>query len=145
MTTTLLQRVKGVSGVLLKVTDLARSRKFYAETLEFPIEFEVGEIVICRVGDFLVELLADQKPDPERPTIAEPGMPKLADPVAKSSAVYILGTEDCDAAYEHLKAKGVVFLGPPHDRHWGERTCYFTDPDGYIWELTQPLPHRAGE
>ncbi len=145
MTTTLLQRVKGVSGILLKVTDLPRSRKFYAETLEFPIEFEQGEIAIFRVGDVLVELLADPKPDDSRQAIEEPGMPKLADPAAKSSAVYSLGTDDCDGAYEHLTAKGVVFLGPPHDRHWGERTCYFTDPDGYAWELTQRIPHAAWE
>ena len=143
MTTTLMQRVKGVSGILLKVTDLARSRQFYAETLEFPVEFETAEIVVFRVGDIVVELLADPKPDAKRQPIDEPGMPKLANPAAKSSAVYILGTEDCDAAYEHLTAQGVVFLGAPHDRHWGERTCYFTDPDGYNWELTQRLPHSA--
>jgi lactoylglutathione lyase len=47
--------------------------------------------------------------------------------------------EDVDAAYEELKTKGVTVLRPPTDQPWGLRTAYFTDPEGNLWEINQPV------
>ncbi len=53
-------------------------------------------------------------------------------------AIYTLTeSEDVDSQYEDLKRKGVVFLTQPTTQPWGQRTAYFTDPDGHIWEIQQ--------
>ena len=44
-----------------------------------------------------------------------------------------------DAAYEELKAKGVTFVRPPTDQHWGLRTAHFVDPEGNLWEINQSI------
>ena len=50
---------------------------------------------------------------------------------------------DVDAAYEELKAKGVIFVRPPTDQHWGLRTAHFADPEGNLWEINQPIRSKT--
>jgi len=45
-----------------------------------------------------------------------------------------LTTDNLDALYEHLKARGVVFFEPPHEEPW-ERSM--KDPDGYTIEFAE--------
>lgn len=44
---------------------------------------------------------------------------------------------DVDSDYQQLKTKGVQFIKDPETQQWGQRTAYFTDPDGNIWEIQQ--------
>lgn len=48
--------------------------------------------------------------------------------------------DNADETYEALKAKGVHFIKPPTTQPWGQRTTYFQDPDGNIWEISHFLP-----
>jgi len=50
-------------------------------------------------------------------------------------------TDDLDALYTELKAKGVQFHEAPHDEPW-ERSMTALDPDGYSVEFAQG---RRGE
>jgi catechol 2,3-dioxygenase-like lactoylglutathione lyase family enzyme len=43
---------------------------------------------------------------------------------------------DCRAAYETLKRRGAEFLTPPVD-HGRETRCFFRDPDGHLFEISQ--------
>ncbi len=45
-------------------------------------------------------------------------------------------TDDLDALFEELKAKGVAFHLPPHDEPW-ERSMTAFDPDGHWVEFAQ--------
>ncbi len=45
-------------------------------------------------------------------------------------------TDDLDALYEELTAKGMTFHEPPHDEPW-ERVMTAFDPDGYSVEIAQ--------
>ncbi|HWF52773.1 MAG TPA: VOC family protein [Solirubrobacteraceae bacterium] len=47
-----------------------------------------------------------------------------------------LTTDDCRAAYEELKARGVEFSEEPEDRPYGI-DCGFRDPSGNSFRLTQ--------
>ena len=38
--------------------------------------------------------------------------------------------DDCDAAVEHLRGRGVLVLAEPADQPWGERMAEVADPDG---------------
>lgn len=43
---------------------------------------------------------------------------------------------DCQAAYEVLILRGATFLTPPID--WGsEVRCFFRDPDGHLFEISE--------
>jgi len=47
-------------------------------------------------------------------------------------------TDDIQADYERMRAKGVRFLYPPKKMEWGEWLCEFVDPDGNEFDLKQP-------
>jgi predicted enzyme related to lactoylglutathione lyase len=46
-------------------------------------------------------------------------------------------TDDCRGTYEELKAKGVEFLSPPTERHYGVEAV-FKDNSGNWFSLTEP-------
>ena len=49
---------------------------------------------------------------------------------------FTIRVPDCQAAYETLSGRGAVFLTPPYD--WGgEVRCFFRDPDGHLFEVSQ--------
>jgi len=50
---------------------------------------------------------------------------------------------DVNVAYEELKAKGVTFVRPPTDQHWGLRTAHFADPEGNLWEINQSIGSKS--
>ena len=43
--------------------------------------------------------------------------------------------EDVLAIFEHVKAAGATIAKPPHDTFWGGFSGYFSDLDGYYWEV----------
>jgi catechol 2,3-dioxygenase-like lactoylglutathione lyase family enzyme len=40
-----------------------------------------------------------------------------------------------DEIYNDLHAKGVEFVKPPETYVWNAYCCYFSDPDGNLWEI----------
>jgi predicted enzyme related to lactoylglutathione lyase len=49
-----------------------------------------------------------------------------------------LTTEDCQASYEELRARGVEFTDAPEQRPYGI-DCGFRDPSGNSFRLTQVM------
>jgi uncharacterized glyoxalase superfamily protein PhnB len=54
-----------------------------------------------------------------------------------------IGTDDCRASYEEMKARGVEFTSEPEETPYGI-DCGFTDPSGNSARLTQVKPEFAG-
>jgi uncharacterized glyoxalase superfamily protein PhnB len=55
---------------------------------------------------------------------------------------YIATTADVDivdATYRMLTVKGVAFIHAPADQPWGIRSAYFSDHEGNLWEIRQPV------
>ncbi len=74
---------------------------------------------------------------PGPPVMDETTRAQVLDLVAKGFAgTVFLTTEDCQATYEQLKARGVEFTEPPQDRPYGI-DCGFRDPSGNSVRLTQ--------
>jgi catechol 2,3-dioxygenase-like lactoylglutathione lyase family enzyme len=48
-------------------------------------------------------------------------------------------TDDILADYKRLREKGVEFPLPPEKMEWGEWLGQFTDPDGNVFDLKQPI------
>lgn len=118
-----------VEWIILITENYDAMRSYYTKL--FPIErdipteqftqFKSDNCFVAIYGKQFVEKLLDQS------VTGKPG-----------STIYSFKeSTDIDADYQHLKAKGVQFMSTPKTQPWGQRTAYFTDPDGNIWEIQQ--------
>jgi lactoylglutathione lyase len=120
-----------ISAHLIMVRDFDKSFKFYHDVLEFtPVTNEKG-FAAFKVGESTLAVLdismaADM--------ISEEAIQPAKEFIPRS--LFAVFMDDCDAEYERLKARGVHFIKPPVTQPWGQRTAYFTDPDGNIWEIS---------
>lgn len=74
---------------------------------------------------------------PGQPLMDEATHKQVLDLTAKGFAgTVFLTTEDCQASYEKLKARGVEFTEEPHQMPYGI-DCGFRDPSGNSVRLTQ--------
>ena len=74
---------------------------------------------------------------PGEPVMDEATRKQVLDLTAKGFAgTVFLTTEDCQATYEELKARGVEFTEEPHQMPYGI-DCGFRDPSGNSVRLTQ--------
>ena len=48
-----------------------------------------------------------------------------------------LGVDDIHKEYERLLSKGVQFVRPPEQEHWGGWVSSLSDPDGNTIQLMQ--------
>lgn len=48
-----------------------------------------------------------------------------------------LRVKDVRAVYKHLEERGIDFIRPPEQEHWGGWICTFSDPDENIIQLVQ--------
>jgi predicted enzyme related to lactoylglutathione lyase len=78
-------------------------------------------------------------PVPGPPMLDPEDSARLTDLVAKGAGgTLFLETDDCQAAYDDLSARGVVFNDPPTAQPYGIDTS-FRDPSGNNIRLTQVL------
>lgn len=118
---------------LLVVSDLERSRHFYADILGATVYREYGgtSCVLNFQGNWLL-LVTGGGPTKDKPEVTF-APPTDANTVSHE---FTLRVPDCQSAYETLKARGANFLTPPVD--WGrEIRCFFRDPDSNLWEISE--------
>lgn len=127
----------------LWVDDQDEALDFYTKKLGMEVR---ADVTLPEVADFrwLTVGPADQ-PDVAIVLMAIPGPPlmdadtvaQLRDLMAKGFAgTVFLTTEDCQASYEDLKARGVEFTEAPEARPYGIDSG-FRDPSGNSFRLTQ--------
>jgi catechol 2,3-dioxygenase-like lactoylglutathione lyase family enzyme len=119
---------------VLFITDLERSKHFYCDILTFRVLFEDENSAGLQVGDDMIMLL-DPVASKDLLVGGATGSPKGRAPMG----VYNLFVDDVDAWYDRLSAAGVDFLLDPRDRAWGRRTAHFSDPDGFVWEISKEI------
>jgi predicted enzyme related to lactoylglutathione lyase len=69
-------------------------------------------------------------------TVGPPGQDDVSIVAKGFAGTVFLTTEDCQATYERLKARGVEFTEPPHEMPYGIDSG-FRDPSGNSVRLTQ--------
>ncbi len=116
-------------GLTLTVENVERSIAFYSGKLGLTVEWNsVPAFAMIRHGAVTLGLLSYAEAKKEGVAESTP---------AQKAAIHVeFTTDDLDALYEDLKAKGVVFHQPPHDEPW-ERSMTAFDPDGYAVEFAQ--------
>ena len=119
-----------ITLVTLGVSDMARSRRFYAglgwqmhpQSQEGVTFYQANGFVFGLFG--LGPLAVDQgRPDATLGT----GASALAQNFATESEV--------DAAFARALEAGATALKAPEKVVWGGYSGYFADPDGHVWEL----------
>jgi catechol 2,3-dioxygenase-like lactoylglutathione lyase family enzyme len=112
--------VEDVTVVSVPVSDQERAKAFYVDTLGFELVRDDDSVpgirwvqVTPRGGGTSLTLVTWFETMP-----------------AGSVRGLVLGSDDLQADYESLLAKGVEFDGPPQARPWGSNETVLHDPDG---------------
>jgi catechol 2,3-dioxygenase-like lactoylglutathione lyase family enzyme len=121
-----------LEGLTLRVANVKRSMQFYGVKLGFAVEIDKApHFAMIRVGGptgGTIGLLPHDDANPSGSVSMTSG---------QRAGIHVeLTTDNLDALYEHLKAKGVVFFEPPHEEPW-ERSMRAYDPDGYTIEFAE--------
>lgn len=118
---------------ILVVSDLERSRDWYRDVLGAELYRQYGgSSVVFSFNDAWLLIVTGGEPTADKPgvTFAPPDDP------AQVGHSFTIRVPDCRAAYDTLLGRGAEFLTPPHD--WGsEVRCFFRDPDGHLFEISQ--------
>jgi len=119
----------GWSHLGLRVTDLARAKRFYVDTLGCPLVRETESAVFVNVSGMLIALIgadahtpSDDHFDPFRV-----GLDHLA--------LAVEDTSNLEDMKRELDAAGVRNNGVEEDQETHDNYISFYDPDGIAWEL----------
>jgi predicted enzyme related to lactoylglutathione lyase len=126
------------------VHDQDEALEFYTQTLGWEVRADVTMdawnfrwLCVGPVGQDDVGLVLMPVPGP--PMLAADDRAVLTELVAKGAAgTLFLETDDCQASYDELSARGVTFNDPPTTQPYGIDTS-FRDPSGNNIRLTQVL------
>ena len=119
----------GWSHLGLRVTNLARARRFYVDTLGCPLVRETDRAVFVNVSGMLIALLGADAHSP-RDDHFDPfrvGLDHLA--------LAVEDTSNLEDMQRELDAAGVPNNGVEEDPGTHRRYISFYDPDGIAWEL----------
>src|SRR5580704_471977 len=131
------------------VHDQDAALEFYTKTLGWEVRADVTMeawsfrwLCVAPAADSGPGLVLMPVPGP--PMIDEQSSRQLADLVAKGAGgTLFLETDDCQASYDELSARGVTFNDPPTVQPYGIDTS-FRDPSGNNLRLTQVLEFDPG-
>jgi uncharacterized glyoxalase superfamily protein PhnB len=105
------------------------------------IDFYVGKLgfslLMDNPTDFGGRFLMFAPPGGGTSLVASRPVPGMADIKVGGSTSIAWETDDLQATYEALSAKGVEFPQPPTQRFWGGVEAQFVDPDGNRYLLQQ--------
>jgi uncharacterized glyoxalase superfamily protein PhnB len=138
-----------ISITQLWVHDQEVALKFWTENVGMEVREDVslpelGDFRWLTVGppgqdDISIVLMAVPGP----PVMDDTTRAQVLDLVAKGFAgTVFLTTDDCQATYEELSARGVEFNEPPHEMPYGIDSG-FRDPSGNSVRLTQRIELTA--
>ena len=118
---------------ILVVSDLERSKRWYLDVLGAGLYGEYGGTsVVLSLGNAWILIVTGGGPTDDKPTVSlePPTDPDLRD------NLFTMRVADCQAAYDELRGRGAEFLTPPVT-HGRETRCFFRDPDGHLFEISE--------
>lgn len=115
----------------LTVSDVARSRQFYASIFDGEVVLEENPCII-KVANSWIIMNPGGGPTEDKPDVT---LSPPADP-GRASSFLNVRVADIEACYKQWSDKGAEFLTSPIDRQ-AELRCYMRDPDGYLIEVGQ--------
>ena len=139
-----------ISTTQMWVQDQEEALAFYTEKVGFEVR---ADVTVPEMGNFrwLTVAPAGQS-DVAIVLMAIPGQPVMDDETAEQirtlmakgfAGAIFLDTDDCRAAYEELKSRGVEFTEEPEERPYGIDAA-FRDPSGNNIRLVESREMDAG-
>lgn len=118
---------KGIEHTAIATPDPERLAQWYVDHLGFAVNYRYDRNVFVKApnGTMLEMIPSEGERAPQR--MKDPGIRHLA-----------IAVDDFDAAYHHLRSRGIRFLTEPVDLQ-GNRLVFFEDGDGNLVHLI----HRA--
>jgi catechol 2,3-dioxygenase-like lactoylglutathione lyase family enzyme len=123
-----------VNVITLGVKDLARSKRFYAEGLGWPIRVEDDNWVVFTLGsgDSVLALY------PWDELAADADVPAEGTGFRGITLAYVVRKgERVDEVLAEAVGAGAKIMRPARKADWGGYSGYFADPDGYLWEVAK--------
>jgi predicted lactoylglutathione lyase len=119
-----------LSIVTLGVTDLARSREFYERLGWRRSATASGGIVFFQAGGMALALypVSDLANDAN---VSSDGSGFRAFTLAYNAR----SREEVDTVLAEAQAAGAMLVKSAMDAFWGGYSGYFSDPDGFLWEV----------
>jgi len=127
--------IQKIGAIVLFVQDLDGCTTFYRDTLQLPYKGGEANVAVFLPQEGIQLILLSPSGAADVLGIAAQALPSVAGP----RGYLAVSVADVDATYADLAAKGVPFVQPPTDKPWGLRMAHFTDPEGNLWEITQPI------
>jgi uncharacterized protein len=119
-----------LSIITLGVSDLRRSREFY-ERLGWRRSMAQAEgIVFFQAGAIAIALYPREELAKDA-NVAAHGVGFGGITLAYNART----REEVDAVMAEAKSSGAKVLKPAQEAFWGGYSGYFTDPDGFLWEV----------
>jgi catechol 2,3-dioxygenase-like lactoylglutathione lyase family enzyme len=132
-----------IANAQVWVNDQDEALEFYTKKLGMEVR---ADVTLPEMGDFRwlsvgpvgqPDIAIVLMPIPDPPLVDAETADQIRVLTAKGFAgTVFLVTDDCQASYEDLKARGVEFSTPPEERPYGIDTA-FRDPSGNAFRLTQ--------
>ena len=121
---------------ILYVNNQMESRNFYQKVFRTPPQLDVAgmtEFVISenyKIGlmpnEGIAKILGENAP-----------LPSLAKGVPRCELYFYV--EDIQFEFKNALKSGAKLISPVADRDWGDRVCYFGDPDGHIIAFAEKI------
>ena len=132
-----------IANAQVWVHDQDEALEFYTKKLGMEVR---SDVTLPEMGDFRWLTVGPAgQPDVSIVLMAIPGPPMIDTETAEQirtlmakgfAGTVFLTTDDCRAAYEELRDRGVEFVETPEDRPYGI-DAGFRDPSGNSFRLTQ--------
>ena len=120
--------------ITLGVRDFEKSKKFYAETLDWKISRPQEGIAFFQAGGVVLAIYPREK-------LAEDAL--ISSEECGFSGITLAynaqSESEVDEIISDLKSKGVQIIKEPQKAFWGGYSSYFADPDDYRWEVAYNL------
>lgn len=119
-----------LSLVTLGVKDLQKSLAFYRDGLGWPAKLEDDIVFISLQNGVVLSLFGRDALAKDAEVSSEgSGFPGF------TLAHNVAGTEEVDVVFVRIKELGAKIVKSPKKAEWGGYSGYFSDPDGYLWEV----------
>ena len=124
---------QAVITTILVVSDIEKSKEFYCDILGAELFREYGgdSLVLKLLGSWFLLVL------PGGPTVDKPNHHfRTSSSPHEVTHAFTIRVQDCAETYNKLNKKGVEFITPPFT-NGPETRCFFTDPDGHLFEISE--------
>lgn len=127
-----------ISLITLGVADLARATRFYADGLGLPRLKTPPSITFFELGKTWLALW------PRESLAADAGLSPAGSGFPGFALAHnVRSAAEVDALLAHAADHGAKVVKAGHATDWGGYSGYFTDPDGFLWEVAHnpDFPH----